>query len=149
MPAVSQFRLHLLRAMYLFVAGGLLLLIWPGLVRHGNDVPLMSGIVSAMLGAVSILAAFGLRYPLQMLPILLFELIWKSIWLFSFALPLWVAGEMDPRTMKSVWDCLVGVVLVPLALPWRYILYAYFARRGDRWRSGDSALGDAARPRAS
>ena len=135
MTPVSLFRLYLLRATYLFVAVGLALTVWPSVLHHTKAWPLMSGVVSCLLAAVSILAALGIRYPLQMLPVLLFELLWKAIWLISVALPLWTAGEMDARTSSTVVDCLVGVVLMPIAIPWRYVFLNYVKRPGAPWRS--------------
>ena len=135
MSEVSLFRLYLLRAAYLFVVVGLATTVWPPVLQHTKAWPLMSGVVCCLLAAVSILAAWGIRYPLQMLPVLLFELIWKSIWLISVALPLWSAGEMDPRTSRTVIDCLVGVVLMPIVIPWGYVFANYVKKPGDPWRS--------------
>ena len=44
-----------------------------------------------MLVALSLLWFLGLRYPLQMLPVLLFELAWKLIWMIVVVLPLWTS----------------------------------------------------------
>jgi hypothetical protein len=118
MTHVSLLRLYLLRATYLFVVVGLGLMVWPSILNHTPAWPLMNGVVSCLLGGVSILAVLGIRYPLQMLPVLLFELIWKSIWLISVALPLWSAGQMDARTWSTVIDCLVGVTVMPVVIPW-------------------------------
>jgi hypothetical protein len=122
-----------LRAAYLFVVVGLGFTIWPTILRHSESWPLMNSVVSSLLAGVSVLAAWGLRYPLQMLPVLLFELIWKSIWLIAVALPIWSGDRMDERTWATVIDCLVGVVVMPLAIPWGYVWTNYIARPGDPW----------------
>lgn len=132
MAEVSRFRLYLLRATYVFVAVGLLFLVWPGIIRHDLSLPYKSGIVLSLLGAVSVLALFGIRYPLQMLPVLFFEITWKAIWLLAFALPLWSAGRVDAATAQSVIDCL-PIVIVLIAVPWRYVFEHYVTKRGDRW----------------
>ena len=88
MTDVPLWRLYLLRTTYLIVATGLGVEVWPGIVHHVRPWQLMQGVVSCVLGAVGLLAVLGLRYPLQMIPLLLFELAWKSIWLGVVALPL-------------------------------------------------------------
>jgi hypothetical protein len=133
MTEVSLFRLYALRAGYLFVAAGLAATVWPLLINHSPQWPLMNSVVCSMLGAVSVLAAFGIRYPLQMLPVLLFEVAWKSIWLIAVALPLWSANQLDSRTWETVRDCLLGAILIPL-IPWRYVIAGYVTAPGDRWR---------------
>ena len=130
---ITTFRLYLMRATYLLMLVGLAINVWPGVIHHAKPVELMDGIVASMLATVSVLAAIGIRYPLQMLPLLLFELIWKSIWLMAYALPLWSANQMDTGTDATVFACLMGMVIFPIAIPWPYVLANYFRRPGDRW----------------
>lgn len=135
MTEVSQIRLHVMRAMYLIIGVGLGLTIWPRIVSHELELPLMNGVVLSMLGTVGVLALLGLRYPLQMLPVLLFELVWKTIWLVAFAFPLWSAGQIDERTGGTVFDTALGAVLL-LVIPWRYFIANYVTRPADSWRGG-------------
>lgn len=131
---VSLFRLYVLRAMYAIVIVGLGLVVWPTYLSRAPELPLFNGVALTMLAAFSILCVAGLRYPLQMLPVLLWELLWKAMWLLMIALPLWAGGQMDERTSQTVIDCLVGVVLVPLALPWGYVWRRYVKQPSERWR---------------
>ena len=131
---VSTFRLYLLRATYLLIAVGLCLMIWPSILRHPVDVPHMNGVVRSLLGAVALLAFVGIRYPLKMLPLLFFELVWKSIWVLAFGLPLWLGHQLDAATGQTMFECLFGILLVLLVLPWRYVFTHYVREYGDRWR---------------
>jgi hypothetical protein len=141
MPEVSTFRLYLLRALYLLIFAGLAFQIWPLMLRIPEDLQLMRGVVWCVLTAVSLLAALGIRYPLQMLPLLFFEFVWKTIWVLAIGLPSWSEGRLSPGERDTLNACLMGVVLVPLVLPWRYVLSNYVKRPGDRWgrRSPQSA----------
>lgn len=133
MTEVSLWRLYALRAAYLLLVVGLGIEIWPGIIHHARPWELMQGVVSCVLAAVSALAVLGLRYPLQMLPLLLFELVWKSLWLVVVARPLWSAGQMDADTWATAWACLMGAIF-PLVIPWPYVLATYVMQPGDRWR---------------
>jgi hypothetical protein len=138
MAEVSKFRLYLLRATYLLMVVGLGLQIWPGILNHPKDLEHLRGVVRSLLGAVVLLAALGIRYPLKMLPLLFFELVWKSIWILSFGLPLWAAHQLDPDTRETMKACLMGIVLFPLVIPWRYVLANYVKAPGDRWRKQEA-----------
>ena len=132
MTEVSTFRLYLLRGTYLLVTVGLGSIIWPLMFNHGRW-SVMHSVANSLLAALSVLMALGIRYPLQMLPLLLFELLWKVIWLTAIALPAWSAGRLDAETMRTVTDCLVGIVLCPLVIPWGYVWANYVKKPGDRW----------------
>ena len=133
--AVPLWRLYLLRALYLLVSAGLALSFWPALLHHSDLWAQRRGEMAAMLVGLSFLCAWGLRYPLQMLPLLIFELVWKTVWIVGFAYPLWQRGAMTPAVEESFYACLAGVVITPLVLPWRYIAHHYFSKPGQRWRN--------------
>jgi hypothetical protein len=133
MNEVSLFRLYLLRAMYLLIIVGLGIVVWPGVIHHEKPWELMEGVVQCMLAAFSALSVLGLRYPLQMLPLLLWELVWKAIWLSVVALPLWTSGQMDESTWATASACLIAVI-IPFVIPWRFVFAHYVKKRGDRWR---------------
>ncbi len=139
MSEVSTFRLYVLRAMYALIAVGLGATIWPGLVAPPVNLSHMAGVVRSVLGAVSLLALLGVRYPLKMLPLLLFELLWKTIWVLAFGLPLWLDQKLDANTSETLFACLMGVVLVPLALPWGFVYRHYLKAPGDRWGARPAA----------
>ena len=139
MNEVSTLRLYLLRAMYLLIAVGMGSIIWPRLVSHepwGH----MEGVAYVMLGALSAVSLLGVRYPLQMLPLLFFEFTWKAVWLLTIALPLSQTGPLDPDHAASVFDTGLGVVLVPLVLPWKYVIANYVKKPADRWRRARSQV---------
>ena len=130
---VTRLRLNILRVLYAFIAVGLLVFIWPAYISQLPAPAHYHGVVMTMIAAFSILCAIGVRYPLQMLPILLWELLWKSMWLLLIALPRWNAGTMDGATAQTAMDC-ITVVLVLLALPWGYVVRNYVRKPAERWR---------------
>ena len=90
--------------------------------------------IAALLGALAVMAALGLRYPLKMLPLLLFELLWKLLWIATSALPVWLGGGLDAYGIDTFFACLIGVVLVPLVVPWRHVRIHYLRAPGTPWR---------------
>jgi len=128
---VSRARLIVLRALYAFIVVGLALFVWPALLAKLPEPPHYQGVVLTMLAAFSILCALGIRYPLQMLPLLLWELLWKSMWLLLIALPRWQAGTMDAPTMQTAIDC-AAVLLVVAAMPWTYVARHYVRKPAER-----------------
>ena len=128
---VSLARLYVLRATYLLLVIGLGAMIVPDVISH----PVISrGVIPSLLGAVWLLAFIGLRYPLQMLPLLLFEFAWKSIWTLAYGLPQWIAGQLPPTFDEDSFAIGIGVILMPLVIPWGYVYRHYVKQPGARWR---------------
>ncbi len=137
MNEVSTYRIYALRALYLLVVIGLGLSVWPDVFTAEKPFASLSSaqtVQTSMLGAFWLLCALGVRYPLQLLPILLWELLWKTIWLVTVPLPLYLNGNFDDKLMPNV--IAIGmVVLVYLVLPWSYIWQHYVKKPGTPWQS--------------
>lgn len=140
MSEVSTFRLYLLRAMYMFIFVGLVLTRWPGILNPPPGISTMGTVVGSFLGALSLLAVLGIRYPLKMLPLLFFELLWKVMWVVGWGLPLWSTQQLTPDSQQVLISALVGVVLVPLAIPWGYVFKQYVKAPGDPWGKQGTSL---------
>ena len=128
---VSLMRLYILRAMYLLLVFGLGAMIVPPLISHE---PMARGVIPSLLGALWLLSFLGLRYPLQMLPLLLFEFAWKTIWFLDFGLPQWLSGQRPPTFADDFTAILAGVILMPIVIPWGYVWRHYVKAPGNRWR---------------
>jgi hypothetical protein len=131
-----------LRATYLLMVVGLGLMIGPLLLRSQAGVEHFKGVVRCVLAAVAILALLGLRYPLKLLPLLFFELIWKTLWVALVGVPLWRAGQLTGEFAETMFNNLLGLIIFPLAVPWGYVLRHYLRAPADR---GGAVVGPGAR----
>ena len=128
---VSLARIYVLRATYLLLVIGLGAMIVPDVVSHRVS---SRGVIPSLLGAVWVLAFIGLKYPLEMLPLLMFEFAWKSIWMVAYGLPQWSAGQLPPTFAEDSFNIGLGVILMPLVIPWGYVYRHYLKKSGARWR---------------
>lgn len=134
MPTVSLFRLYVLRATYLLLVVGLFFDQWIPLIQHPDTWGQMRGVVACLLCAISLLSLLGLRYPLAMLPLLLFELAWKVIWMLAIAMPLCKGKGLDANFKETAFACGMGVIVVAVVMPWSYVWSQYVLKGGDRWK---------------
>jgi hypothetical protein len=130
---VSVLRLYVLRATYLLVVVGVGTMIWPLLLDSPETAEHFRGVTWCLLSTVALLALLGLRYPLKMLPLLFFELIWKATWLIAIGLPLRSTGQLAGAFSETWFANVVGLVIFPLAIPWGYVLRRFIREPGDRW----------------
>lgn len=108
---LSAVRLRLMRLGYLLMVVGLAVVKWPRL-PHAATLPLYEGVTLCMLTAMSLLALVGLRYPVTMLPVLLFETAWKVLWLSFVALPKAASGDLDAATTAVLTNCSLVVAII-------------------------------------
>lgn len=131
---VSLTRLYLLRGAYLFIFVVVGSVAWFGIVAR--DLEPLPGVALSFWAALAAVAGLGVRYPLAMLPLLFFDVVYKVIWLLAVGLPLRFAGPATPllsaRQLSIVF--IGGAVLVLLVIPWPYVVARFVTARGDRWK---------------
>ena len=128
---VPLWRLYVLRAGFLlFAVSGFFVhpqwLIEPSLTNRG--------MILAFTGGLWVMSFFGLRYPVQMLPIFLLEFVFKTMWLLRFGLPQWMAGVRTPQLQEDL--ILIGCppIILALIIPWGYVWRRYVIQPSERWR---------------
>lgn len=130
---VPLWRLYVLRAAYLLLVVGLGATIVPQLFNHE---PTARGVIPGMLSGLWLLAFLGLKYPLQMLPLLMFEFAWKSVWTLKYGLPQYVSGEMPPTWPGDFQAIAAGVILMPIVIPWGHVYRRYIKGPMDSVEDG-------------
>lgn len=130
--SLSPRRVMLMRAVYGFIGVGLVVGRWP-LLPDASSLPRYEGTTLALLAGMSVLMLLGLRYPTRMLPMLVFESLWKLIWLGLVGLPLLVSGDVDDGKTETLVNCLL-VVPVLIAVPWGHVWRTYVVAPGEAWR---------------
>ena len=129
---LALWQVNLLRVGFLVMGVGLALIKWPLLLDH-EPWSLAEGTKNCLLIAMSFLALLGLRHPVRMLPILLFEVTWKLLWLGVVALPLWTDGHLDGATRTQT-GTILWVVVIIAVIPWRHVIAEYVLSPAEPWR---------------
>lgn len=127
LPTVAAWRINAMRLLFLlmaFVMGGF---VWYRVLFESVGQPLQWGLAKSMLAALALMSLLGVRYPLQMLPLMLYETAWKTIWLTLIAMRAWMAGNWNLEFQGLFNDC-IGIVIAYFLIPWRYVWARYFVQ---------------------
>jgi hypothetical protein len=127
---VSRLRLYLMRAVYFLTFVGVGYQVWPTIIAHEKEWDPLRGVAFSFWGAYTVLMGLGIRYPLQMVPLLLLQLFYKSVWLLAVAPSLSSAGDSTGMTKMFAIVVLVDLVVIP----WRYVIAQYIRKPSERWR---------------
>jgi hypothetical protein len=128
---LTLLRLYVLRAAFAVIGLAEGAIVAPSLFHHE---PTARGVMPSLLIGMCLLDLIGIRYPRRMLPLLLFEFVWKALWVIFFGLPQWSSGVVPPTFAEDFKAILPGIFIMPLVIPWGYVLRHYLKAPGDRWR---------------
>lgn len=127
---VPKYKLYLMR--FLFVITFLFLGkdAWTELFTHEGIWNHVEGVAWSFWAAYSTLMILGLRRPLKMIPLLLLQFLYKSVWLIAVAFPLYRINQFDDAKSLTI-IFIVGIILDLLIIPWRYVFKKYFSMQSN------------------
>jgi len=132
LPPVAMWRIHMLRLAYLLMACVMGFFVWQQVLFETGPWPAPRVIAKSMLASLALLSVLGLRYPLQMLPLMLLETLWKTVAILLIIAPAWLAGRLTPDQQVLFTEC-IGIVVVYLVMPWRHVWARYVLHPGEPW----------------
>jgi hypothetical protein len=122
---VPRINIYLLRLpftlMFLFLSYDA----WMQILTHTGSWDSTNAAAWCMWGSYSIISFIGILRPLKMLPVVLFEIVYKTTWLAVVAYPLWIKNELDGSEAEYMTNVFVWVILPGIFMPWRYFFRTY------------------------
>ena len=115
---VRPVNIYLLRLLFLlvivFVGGDA----WSAILKHTGEWDPVRAAAVCMWAAYAALSVFGLMNPLRWLPIVIFEIFYKLIWLAAVALPLASSDALAGSRAEEMTYVFLWVILPIVAMPW-------------------------------
>src|SRR5689334_498287 len=85
---VRPFNIYLLRVLYFLMSAFVATQAWTTIIRHQGPWDPVRAVAWCVWAAYPTLSILGLIHPLRMLPLVLFMIFYKALWLIAVALPL-------------------------------------------------------------
>ena len=121
-PRINIYLLRLLfTLMFLFVATDS----WKHIFNHTGPWDNINAAAWCMWGSYTAISIIGIFRPLKMLPIVLFEIVYKIVWLAVVAYPLWMKNELIGSPAEGMTRVFLWVVLPIVAMPWEFFFKTY------------------------
>jgi hypothetical protein len=104
---------------------------WGVLLSHHGAWDPLQAVAWAVWATYPALGLFGLFQPLRWLPIMVFTIGYKAIWLALVAYPLWRAGTLAGTQTGEIAQSFLALPLLVAVVPWGYAWRTYV-----RWPQG-------------
>ena len=122
---VRPIQIFAMRVGYLLVVVLVGNIAWSRLLAHeGPWDPVVAAALSMGAGSAA-LSVFGLIHPLRWLPLVLFVIAYKSIWLIVVAYPLWATDRLAGSPAEPMTQQFLPVIFPIVVMPWGYVLRTY------------------------
>ncbi|MEP7149438.1 MAG: hypothetical protein ABI857_11205 [Acidobacteriota bacterium] len=122
---VRPINIYLLRMFYFLMASFVATDAWMAIINHEGPWDRFRAMSLCVWAAYATLGILGLIHPLKMLPIMLFMIFYKSLWLIVVALPLWKEGTLASSPAAEMAGVFMMVPVAMIAVPWIYVFKTY------------------------
>lgn len=99
---------------------------WSAIAGHTGEWKPLSAVAFSVWAAYSTLSVLGIFKPLRMLPLIAFQIFYKTIWLCIVAYPLWRNGTLIGSEVEQMTRTFLWIWLPIIAMPWKYFFTGFF-----------------------
>jgi hypothetical protein len=125
---VRPINIYLLRFFYFLMAIFVATDAWKGILTHEGAWDHHRAMNTCVWAAYATLAVFGLINPLRWLPIFVFMIFYKTLWLVVVALPLWRAGALAGSPAAEMAGVYFAAPFLALIVPWKYFFQNFILK---------------------
>lgn len=122
---VRPVNVHLLRLIYFLMAACVATDSWAAILRHEGHWDPVKAVAFCVWAAYPTLSVLGIIHPLRMLPIMLFMIAYKLLWLAVVAWPLWRVHALAGTPAGEMARAFAWLPLPLVAVPWGYVLRTF------------------------
>ncbi len=119
---VRPVNILLLRAIYLLMCALMARTAWSNILGHRGAWEPYLAMGNCVWAAYGSLAVLGLWHPLRMLPLVLFMIFYKVLWLAVVAYPLVRAGTLAGSPAEELTWIFLAAPVFALCVPWGYVV---------------------------
>ncbi len=124
---VRKIYIYLLRVQYILILVNVGKSSWGYILNYQGNWEPFAAAAWCMWAAFSCLSFIGILFPLKMLPLLIFEIIYKLLWLWLVAYPLWSNGLLFASPASGLANAFLWVAFTIAVTPWGYVYNSYFS----------------------
>ncbi len=125
---VRPINIYLLRLIYFLILVFVGSDTWLSIINHQGPWDPTKAVAFCVWASYATLSVLGLIHPLKMLPIVIFMIFYKSLWVIAVAYPLWRAGALAGSPAEAMANIFIWAPLVGLFVPWGYVFRNYVLR---------------------
>lgn len=122
---VRPINIYLLRVLYFLMFVGVGLQTWGTIINHQGPWDHTKAVAFCVWAAYPTLSLFGLLKPLKWLPIVIFMIFYKALWVIVVAYPLWQAGALAGSPAEEMARIFFWAPFVGIFVPWIYVFKTY------------------------
>jgi hypothetical protein len=125
---VLPIQVYMLRLVFTLTFVFIGMISWTTIINHDGEWKPINAVAFSVWAAYSTLSFLGILKPLKMLPIIVFQVFYKIVWLTIVAYPLWASGKLIGSDVEQMTRDFMWVVLPVIAMPWRYFFKGFFGK---------------------
>lgn len=94
---------------------------WSSIINHEGPWKPINAVAMCVWAAYSTMSIVGVLHTLKMLPIMLFMIFYKTLWLIVVAYPLWITNQLAGSDAEGMANIFIWVIIPIVGMPWRYV----------------------------